>query len=172
MTKNPKNLRFLPEFYHPYVLLLPEDDAINALRNNAKDMLDFLNGIADDQGNFAYAAGKWTVKEVISHIVDTERIFAYRALRFSRNDQCILSAFDENAYVPNSNAANRKLSDLLTEFDNLRRSTLDLYQSFTDEMMRRYGQCNDTLIGVDALAFVIAGHAAHHRKILSERYSL
>ena len=167
-----KKYGFLPAFYQGYVERIAEDEVMPALANTHEKITAFLSGLPETTGGLRYAENKWTVKEVISHMIDAERIFAYRALRFARNDATPLAGFDENVYIPESNASNRRLSQLSAEFNNLRISTIDLYSSFTPEMMSRSGEANGQKISVDALGFVIAGHANHHYNILKERYGL
>jgi uncharacterized damage-inducible protein DinB len=114
--------------------------------------------------------GKWTIKELLCHMMDAERIFAYRALRFARNDSTDLHAFEENDYAPQANAHGRSVQQLITEIKNLRATTLDLFASFTPEMLQRKGTANNTLISVINLGYIIAGHETHHRNVLADRY--
>lgn len=167
-----KQLEYLPTFYQAYVDLVPEEQVIQAIINNADKINSFIEQIPEQSGNFRYAEYKWTVKQVIAHMIDTERIFAYRALRFSRNDKTPLPGFDEKEYVPESNASNRTIKQLGDEFANARTSTIDLFISFAPEMFDRYGDANGHTIGVDSIGFVIAGHALHHHNILKERYNV
>lgn len=167
-----KKIKHLPEVYRSYVNLIPEDEMLAALINNQKKMNVFLGQLPEDNGNYRYAENKWTVKQVISHIIDTERIFGYRALRFARNDKTPLAGFEENDYVPNSNASNRKINDLSTEFYNLRTSTIDLFMSFDQEMLDRFGESGGKTIAVNTIGFIVAGHCLHHYNILKGKYNL
>lgn len=160
----------IPEFYRNYVRNVDEDDLIPALINNGNLTIDLIKSIPEASGDYRYAEGKWTIKEVLAHMIDAERIFAYRALRFARNDKTELHGFEENDYTPESNASNRKLYKILEEYNNLRASTVDLFSSFSEEMLDRTGMANGNEMSVRAIGFVIAGHDAHHRKVLSERY--
>ena len=123
-----------------------------------------------DKFDYSYAEGKWTIKEIIQHIIDTERIFAYRALRISRNDKTPLPGFDENDYVDNTNAKRRGIQDLLSEFSAVRHSNLLMYKSFSDEQLRRIGIASNNEVSVRALGFLILGHLKHHQKVFQERY--
>jgi uncharacterized damage-inducible protein DinB len=129
-----------------------------------------LSNIPEDKGTFAYAPGKWTIKELLCHMIDAERIFAYRALRFARNDQTPLSGFEENDYAPEANADNRAIADIVAEMKRLRLTTIDLYRGFAPAMLDRTGSANNATLSVRNLGFIIAGHETHHRKILTERY--
>jgi hypothetical protein len=129
-----------------------------------------VHSIPDNKADVAYAPGKWTVRELLCHIMDAERIFCYRALRFARNDKTPLSGFEENDYAPQANAAGRSLQKIASEMSHLRASTIDLFESFTPEMLTRKGSANKNEISVMAIGFIISGHETHHRKILQERY--
>jgi hypothetical protein len=160
----------IPAFYQNYFLLVKEEDVLQALKNSSTELLDLLKSVNETQSTFAYAEGKWTIKELLMHMMDSERIFAYRALRFSRNDRTSLPGFDEQVYTPESNANNQLLSDLIMQIKNLRQSTIDLFSTFNQEMLLRSGFANNYEIGVIALGFIIAGHEKHHLNILKERY--
>jgi uncharacterized damage-inducible protein DinB len=134
------------------------------------DFIKFVQNIPMDKFDFRYAEGKWTIKEIIQHIIDTERIFAYRALRISRNDKTSLPGFDENAYVDNTNANGRSIQDLLTEFSAVRHSNLLLFKSFSDEQLMRIGVASENEVSVRAIGFIIIGHQKHHQKVFGERY--
>lgn len=153
-----------------YVKQVDETDVLQALRLSGARMQVLIHSIPDDKIDYRYAEGKWTVREVLCHILDAERIFAYRALRFARNDSTQLPGFDENIYVPESNANGRSLKKISEEFTHLRASTVDMFESFTEEMLRRRGVAGVNEISVLAYGFVIAGHENYHRKILTERY--
>jgi hypothetical protein len=123
-----------------------------------------------DKFDFRYAEGKWTIKEIIQHVIDTERIFSYRALRISRNDKTPLPGFDENEYVINTDANNRHLQSLLTELSLVRQSTIALFKSFTPMQLERLGVASNNDISVRAIGFILIGHQKHHQKIFMERY--
>ncbi len=164
------NLETIPPFYKNYIKQIDESDLLQALRISGHRMQELVHAIPLNKADFAYAAGKWTIREVLCHIVDAERIFCYRALRFARNDKTVLSGFEENDYVPQSNASARSLQKIASEMSHLRASTIDLFENFTPEMLMRKGSANKNEMSVVALGFVIAGHETHHRKILQERY--
>ncbi len=134
------------------------------------DFIRFVQNIPLDKFDYSYAEGKWTIKEIIQHIIDTERIFQYRALRISRNDKTPLSGFDENNYVDNSSGNLRTIQDLLTEMAVVRQSTLSLYKSFSTEQLLKTGTASNNQISVRAIGFIIIGHQKHHQKIFEERY--
>jgi uncharacterized damage-inducible protein DinB len=143
---------------------------IEELEISLHDFIKFVQNIPMDKFDYRYAEGKWTIKEIIQHIIDTERIFAYRALRFSRNDKTALASFDENDYVDNTNANSRGLQDLLTELSAVRHSNLLFYKSLSEEQLKRIGTASNNQMSVRALGFVIIGHQKHHQKVFQERY--
>ena len=164
------NLETIPPFYKNYVKQIDEPDMLQALRISGHRMSELVHSIPDNKADFAYAQGKWTVRELLCHIMDAERIFCYRALRFARNDKTPLSGWDENSYAPHVNASGRSLKKLADEMGHLRTSTIDLFESFSPEMLTRKGTANNNEMTVAVLGFVIAGHETHHCKILTERY--
>lgn len=160
----------VPSFYKPYVEFVKDRDVLDALRYSGKKLQETLATIPEQKGNHRYAERKWTIKEVINHIIDAERVFAYRALRFSRNDQTPLHPFEENDYAPRANAGARTIAQLAAEMARLRATTIDLYASFTDDMLRLEGTASGKKMSVLNLGYIIAGHDLHHGKILVERY--
>jgi uncharacterized damage-inducible protein DinB len=130
----------------------------------------FLGQLGEARGDHRYAPGKWSIKEVIGHLADGERVFAYRALRFARGDQTPLASFDENAWVPQAGCDRRTLADLAAEFRAVRVATLALARSLTDEAAARTGVASGKTVSVRALIYMIAGHELHHLAILRERY--
>jgi uncharacterized damage-inducible protein DinB len=153
-----------------YVLEAGEINLIEELEISLHDFIRFVQNIAMDKFDYRYAEGKWTIKEIIQHLIDCERIFSYRALRFSRNDKTALPGFEENDYVDNTDANRRSLQDLLTEFSALRHSTLLFYKSLSQEQLKRVGTASTFQISAGALGFVIIGHQKHHQKVFEERY--
>jgi uncharacterized damage-inducible protein DinB len=123
-----------------------------------------------DKFDYQYSEGKWTIKEIIQHLIDSERVFSYRALRISRNDNTPLPGFDENYYVANSNGKERSLQSLLTEMAVVRQSTLSLFNSFSEEQLTKIGIASNREVSVRAIGFIIIGHQKHHQKIFEERY--
>lgn len=153
-----------------YVDLVPQDDLIEGLHKTHTASQKILNAVSEERGNFRYAEGKWSVKEIISHLIDTERIFCYRALSIARGEQINLPGYDHNAYTANSLADNRTMKDLIAEFASLRLSTIQLFMSFSDEVLARTGTTNNYEVDVNTLGFMIAGHEIHHIKVLMEKY--
>ncbi|MBL0737965.1 DinB family protein [Flavobacterium sp. GN10] len=143
---------------------------IEELEISLHEFIRFVQNIPMDKFDYRYAEGKWTIKDIIQHVIDTERIFAYRALRFSRNDKTPLPSFEENDYADNTNSNKRSIQDLLTEFSAVRHSTLLFYKSLSDEQLKRIGTASNNPISVRALGFVMIGHQKHHQKVFEERY--
>jgi DinB superfamily len=157
-------------YYEKYVSLIPGDDILGTLETQRLQMALLLAGRSERDGNFRYAAGKWTVKEVIGHIGDCERIFSYRALRISRGDRTPIEGFEQDDYVRNGGFGDRTLADLALEFDVVRNSTVSLLRTLSGESWQLRGIANKNEVSVRALAFIIAGHELHHRRILEEQY--
>jgi hypothetical protein len=161
-----------PVFYDTYISLTTGTDVQNLLSGSLAGLEDFLYSIADNQSDFAYAAGKWTVKEVLQHCIDTERIFAYRALSHARGEQQSLPGFEQNHYAAMATVNHRTLSSLVEEFILVRRTTLLLFESFTQEDLARIGTVNGNAIKTLCWGFIIEGHWLHHQRILKEKYRL
>lgn len=162
-----------PDEFAPYYTKYIEkvnDDVLSELEKQCSDLQTFLSSIPHEKEEFTYAEGKWTTKEVIGHIIDTERIMAYRLLRISRNDSTPLPGFDENQYVKNSHFKSRDLSGLIDEFISVRKSNLHLFQSLNEDDLSKTGTASGYSVSVRALLFIIAGHVKHHQQILKERY--
>lgn len=160
----------VPPFYKGYVDQVKHLDLIEAMQWSGNEMQKLISTLTEDQGLYAYAEGKWTIKELLCHIIDAERIFGYRALRFARKDKTPLAGFDENVYVPESNAHQRTLADIAGELERVRATSIDLYKSFSKEMIARTGTANGTEMSVFHLGYIIPGHESHHRTILNTRY--
>ncbi len=165
----PEPTEYLP-YYGKYISLVPKAAILETLQQQNRDTLTLLRGLSEEQGAHCYAPGKWSIKEVVGHIIDTERIFAYRALRFSRNDKKELEGFDQDPYVQFGNFDNCTLNELVDEFDCVRHSTLYLLRHLSDEAWTRRGVASDAEVSVRALAYIIAGHELHHERILREKY--
>ncbi len=160
----------MPEYFERYINYVPESDIIDALQKYDIEYLLEEKSTLKQIGHQVYAPGKWTIRDILQHVIDTERIFSYRALRIGRNDKTILPGFDENLFASNAHGASRKLDDLLYEFDVVRKSTIALYQSFSQEDLQREGFIFKSDISVLALGFTIAGHVVHHMNVIRERY--
>ena len=156
-------------YYERYVSLVA-GDVVETLERQAAETAAILGGLGEERGDSRYEPGKWSVKELISHVVDTERIFAYRLLRIARGDRTPMEGFDQDPYVANSNAGARTLRSLAEEFAHVRAATLALVRSLDDAAWSRTGVANENEVTVRALAHIIAGHEAHHMGVLRERY--
>ena len=157
-------------FYSNYIKGLGEVNLLEVLNSSLKDLVSTLENVPEEKQVYRYAEGKWTIKELLQHIIDAERVLSYRALRFSRKDATDLQGFNEDWYVVNSNGNERDFKDLLEEFINVRSACISLFKSFTPEMMAMIGSANNSDMTVRALGFIIPGHQMHHLKIIKERY--
>ena len=157
-------------YYQSYIDKSGDLDLIDGLRVNLEAFMSFYNSIPDEKLPYRYADGKWTIKEIIQHLIDSERIFAYRALRIARHDQMDLPGFDQDACVPYSNANDRSISLLKEEYEILRRSTILLFESLSNDDLLRLGKASGSPVTPRAIGFIIIGHENHHRHIIEERY--
>lgn len=157
-------------YYHTYIGKVQRNDLQNALKDSNQKLLAFLKAIPEEKYHYRYAEGKWTIAQVLAHIIDCERVFAYRALVFSRNDKTALPGFDENVYATECNAEGRVFGSLIEEYEYLRKSNILLFDSITDEMSLRKGTANGKEITVRALGFIISGHELHHMQVIKDRY--
>jgi uncharacterized damage-inducible protein DinB len=170
MITNPQPDEYAP-FYANYITLaVKQGDILQTLTMLKQSTWQTFNSIAVEKQDYAYAKGKWTIKQLLSHMIDAERIFAYRVLRLLRGDQTPLPGFDENAYVSNTNLTNQSFTDLVAEFKAVRESNLYLFNTITDEQSLLTGTASNSKISVRALLHIIAGHELHHLNILRERY--
>ncbi len=158
------------KFNATYIKALDNVHLIEELEICLHDFIRFVQNIPMDKFDYRYAEGKWTIKDIIQHIIDAERIFSYRALRISRNDQTPLPGFEENDYVENTNANSRSIQELLTEMAAVRHSTLLLFKSFTEAQLQLMGTASNNPISVRAIGFLTIGHQKHHQKVFQERY--
>jgi len=158
------------EFFAGYVALVPDGDILDILRDQLAEVLELLSAVPPERHDFAYAPGKWSLKQVFGHIIDGEWVFTYRALRFSRGDTSALAGMDQDVFMDGSNYAERRLDDMLREFEQLRQASLTLFESFSPEMLGRAGVASDLRFTVRALLYFNAGHAAHHLGVLRDRY--
>ena len=157
-------------YYEKYISLFPGTDVASALEAQRVQTMQLFAGRSEREGNFRYAPDKWTVKDVLGHINDSERIFTYRALRISRGDQTPMPGFEQDDYVRNGGFNERPLTSLVEEFGNVRSASLALFRSLSKDAWLRRGTANNNEVSVRALAFITAGHELHHRRILEERY--
>lgn len=159
-----------PPYYDSNIDLVRDKDILFTLEEQMNFTYAFLLTISEEKGDYAYAPGKWTIKEIVGHLIDAERVFAYRALRFARNDKTDLPGFEENDYVKNADFTSRSLADLAEELLILRKTNMYLFNSFDEETMSRTGTANGGEISVEAILYVIAGHQKHHMKVINDRY--
>jgi hypothetical protein len=158
------------EYYHSYIASVPEGDLLEILQQQGGETVTVLRDVSEEKSTFAYAPGKWTIREVMGHLTDAERVFTYRALAFARGDTAKLPSFEENAWAEASNATHRSIEDHIDDFIAVRASTLALFRGFTPADFARAGVASDNRVTVRALAFITAGHERHHLRILRERY--
>ena len=158
------------EYYERYVALVEETDIVAALQNQTSDLQNLLADITEEKSDFRYAEGKWSIKELLGHLIDGERIFSYRALRISRDDKTPLEGFEQDGYIENSNFGATAFADLAEEFTLLRQSNILFFKNLTEEAWLRTGTASDATVSVRALAFIMVGHVRHHENILRERY--
>ena len=169
ISKRPESSEY-PAYSEGYISRVPSGDIVGILSQQLEDTLALIKSIPDARHDWRYAEGKWSVKELIGHVIDCERIFAYRALRFARGDSTPLSGFEQDDYVRGAEFGKRTLSDLAEEYGHVRRSTISLLGNLDDEAWTRRGSANESEVTVLALAFIIAGHERHHVEILRTRY--
>lgn len=165
----PEPAEYAP-FYDRYISLIPGSDILGTLEAQRREMLVLLCGRDENEGNFRYAPDKWSVKEILGHVCDTERIFAYRALRIARGDRTPLAGFEQDDYVRNAGFGHRPVADLIEDYIAVRRATLSLFRNLEEEAWMRRGIANNSEITVRALAYLTAGHELHHYRILEGKY--
>ena len=164
------DLSRVPVSFHNYINQVPEDDLTKSFKIQSEDFIRFLENIQPDKYDYRYAEGKWTLNELLQHVIDAERIFCYRALCFARKDATPLPSFDENSYAENSKAQNRNWNDLVEEFKAVRKATEYLFSSFDKEQLDSSGVSNKNPNYVLGMGFITIGHTIHHKKIIEERY--
>lgn len=157
-------------YYDTYISLVDGNDVLPVLDAQPAEIRAIFSDMPEEKGTFAYTEGKWTIKEVLSHLIDGERMFAYRTLRVSRGDKTPIEGFEQDGYIENSNANNRSFAELLDEFDLQRRSNMLLFNNLSDEASKRIGTANEKEISVRAIIYCMAGHVRHHIRILHKRY--
>ncbi len=159
-----------PSYCHPFFDLVPTDDLIKELINSLEETSVLFSSLPPEKADYRYAAGKWSVKEVLQHLVDCERVYSYRAFRFSRFDAIELAGFEENDYIKNVERINRSMDDLCAEFTNLRTATIHLYSYMTEEMLDFKGKANNVIYTARSLGFMTVGHSIHHCNIIRSKY--
>ncbi len=158
------------DYYKTYINQVDGDNFLNVLEESLPQTIAFLNSLDAEKWNYRYADGKWSIKEVMLHVIDTERIMAYRALRFARNDKTPLAGFDQDEYIPYVDAENRSAASIIEEYEAVRKASIQMFSYFNDEMLSSVGTASGNPFTTRALGFVIAGHEAHHLRIVRERY--
>jgi len=167
---NKQDMGAHPPNFNRYISLVENEELNSLLKKQPEEASRFFNSIPQDKWLYRYAENKWTIKEVLQHITDTERVFAFRALVFARKDPNTFPSFNENEYANNSNANNRNAADLIEEFLAVRKSTQLLFESFSDAQLNATGKASSYEMSVMAIGYMIPGHFEHHLKILKERY--
>ncbi len=168
-SARPEASEYAP-YFEGYVSLVPEGDVLETLSRQSASTLEILNGVDEARAGASYAPGKWSMKEVVGHIIDTERVFAYRALCIARGDTAPLPGMDQDVYVNGANFNARTLADLIAEFEHVRMATLDLLRNLDEAAWLKRGVANQNEMSVRALAHLIAGHEAHHAQIIRTKY--
>lgn len=168
-TSRPDATEYLP-YFDRYISLVPDGDILSILSEQLNETLALLQSIPEERAGFRYAPDKWSIKQLVGHMIDAERIFAYRALRFARNDATPLPGFEQDDYIRGSSFDDYPLQELAEEFASVRRATLFLFRHLSEEAWMRKGAANESEISVRALAYSLAGHELHHREILRNRY--
>ncbi|MBS4174376.1 DinB family protein [Bacillus sp. FJAT-49736] len=169
MNQRPQSNEYIP-YYSTYIQLVPEGDIIGILEEQVQDTVKLLKNISPSQAHFRYGPDKWTIKEVIGHIADTESIMSYRLLSFARGEMAELPGFDEDSYVQAADFNRLSAEDLLDNFEAVRKANVLLLKSLDEGMWTRGGSANESPVTVRALAWIIAGHELHHRSIIKDRY--
>ena len=164
------DLSRVPDYFAKYINQVEEDDLMKALKKQTRSFIKFMEEIPKDKRDYRYAEDKWTIKELLQHIIDGERVFAYRALCFARKDATPLPSFDENMYADNAKTASRKWKDLVREFEAVRESSAILFGSFDEEQLESSGTASGKPNYVLGIGFVLVGHVNHHVNIIKERY--
>ena len=164
------NNQYLPEYYKSYVSLVDNQSLITALTSSKERCLKLFKTIDEKQGAYAYDSEKWSIKELIQHVIDSERVFSYRALTFARNDKTELPGFEQDDWVVTSKANNRTLENLVAQYKQISTSTLLMFKSFDTEMLNRVGTASGVQFNVANLGFIIAGHETHHANVLNKHY--
>lgn len=159
-------------YFDKYISKIPEGDVLTLLQTQNQETVRLLSNVPETRAEFRYAPDKWSIKEVVGHMCDTERIMTYRALRVGRGDTKPLPSFDQDDYIKPAHFERRTLADLVQEFQLIRQTTLVLFRNFDEEALRRMGTASEAPISVRALVYIVAGHERHHLSILREKYQL
>ncbi|MDR6999965.1 DinB family protein [Neobacillus niacini] len=169
MLQRPNENEF-PAYYQPYIQLVPEGDLLQVLKEDLQETITLFEGISEEDSYFRYDENKWSIKEVLCHVTDTERIMSYRLLRVGRGDETTLAGFNENDYIKGAQIERLPLKNILDDFIATRNATISLIQNMQETVWENKGFANKMPITTRAIAYIIAGHAIHHKKIVTERY--
>ena len=164
------DLTRIPPYYHKYINLVESLSLNEALEKYQTELVSILSELPEELWNYRYAPGKWSIKELVQHLIDGDRVFCYRALRFARHDQTELPGFDENLFAEYSEADRRSREELLEELKSVQRSSALMFQSFSEDQLNQSGVANENSVYVKGLGYIIAGHTRHHLQVLQERY--
>ena len=165
------DLEEVPEFYRGYVRATGSGELVPLLLKTGDDFITFCRKLTEQQGLYKYAPDKWSIKDIILHLIDAERMFSYRAFRFARNDKTELFGFDQNDYVSEAGADSRSIHSLMSEFTNVRAASVDMFSSFSEEVRKRKGIASGVEFSVEVLGYIISGHVIHHMNVIQERYT-
>ena len=160
----------VPEFYRNYIKKTEGGELVPLLLQSGDQLVATCRDLGDEKALFRYEIGKWSIKDLIQHLIDSDRVFAYRAMRFARNDKTELSGFDQDDYVPEAHADERPLHQLLNEFNSLRASTIEFFYALKPQQLSRVGISNGVEMSVEMLGYIMSGHTLHHLQIINERY--
>ena len=172
MKRSDLNSSEYHSYYQNYINQLPDQELLIILQDQKEEFIDFLKGLTEEDLKHSYAQGKWTVAQVLQHVIDTERIFQYRALTIAREDLSPIPGFDQDAYVPVSKANRRSLDSFVKEFESVRNAGITLFESFEEDMSNRIGAANKSQLSPRAAGFIMAGHQQHHLKLFKTHYAL
>ncbi len=174
MISNDLNIKEYNTYYKNYIDKATDVNILKGLRSNLISVVAFYSEIPKEKHNFSYAAGKWTIKDILLHVIDTERIFAYRALRIGRGDITPMAGFEQNDYVLTANSAALNLDDIIEEYKAVRMATIHLFQNFEKNniSLLKVGEASGSPFSVRAIGYIITGHENHHNQIIRERYLL
>lgn len=159
-----------PQYHHQYIERVPDGDVLEVLERQNATTVEFLGGISEERAGHRYEPGKWSIREVVGHLTDIERIFCYRALAFARNDPMPLPSIEQDDYVRHSNYAEQRLADIVEQFRVTRLGTLAMFRTFDSPTLMRRGTASDFEFTVRAIAYILAGHELHHIGVIKEKY--
>ena len=167
--ERPAESEYAP-YYKKYVSLISKGNILQVMEKQNEQFCEFLAQFDEERANYRYAKGKWSIKEVIAHLIDVELVFLYRALRFSRNDKASLHGFEQDEFIANGDFSKLTLSELVEQFYHMRKATIPMFSAFTDEMWSRKGTASNNSFTVRAIAYIMAGHVIHHMRVIHQKY--